>query len=487
MLKKTRILVVDDSATVRAHHLELLKGLNAEIHSANDGQQALSMAMQTPYSLVITDVDMPEMNGIELCQALQANSRTRDIPIVIVSTFDSDVDVESGFEAGASAYLSKRDARSLLLSTVTEILWKYIHVRKRRILVIEDSRTIARSLEMGLLKHSFIVMLAENGLKAKEIVVEVAPDLILCDLKMPQMDGFAFCKWLKSVPGLFHTPVIAMSAAEDTATVQRVIQYGAAAFISKPFSMSQLVPLIDRILSDHFKIILTERERLDAERRALVNSITSLVAALEARDAYTRGHSESVSWLATHMLQCFGADSADIDLLAIGGRLHDIGKIGIRDSVLLKPDLLEEAEFEHIKQHPVIGRRILESIPSLNRILAIPYSHHERWDGKGYPEGLSGKSIPFWARLTSVADTFDALTSDRPYRKGMSIEKALQVIKQVRGTQLCPDCVDLFLLVAESAGFEDHFRAKQHEEKGRRETGAPASIAPHLNDNSRTS
>ena len=456
MYKTTKILLVEDSATVRAHHLNLLKNLNAEIHTATNGERALKMALSVSYDLIITDVKMPRMTGIELCRALQTSPVTRDVPVIIVSTFDSDADVEVGFEAGASAYLSKRDAEHLLCRTVTEILWKFDHVRQRRILVVEDSRTIARLVEVGLIKHSFLVTVAENGRIAKDIIWDVKPDLVVCDLKMPEMDGFSFCKWLKATPELSEIPLIAMSSAEETAVIQRIIQFGAAAYVRKPFSMNQLVPLIDRILSDHFKIILKERERLDGERLALVNSITSLVAALEARDAYTKGHSESVSALVTQMLRHSGAERADVELIAIGGRLHDIGKIGIRDSVLLKPGQLTDEEREHIKRHPVIGRRILAAIPSLAKILPIPYSHHERWDGGGYPEGLSKEKIPFWARLTAVADTFDALTSDRPYRAGMSHDKAFQIIKEIRGSQLCPDSVDLFFNAIEAAGPKRH-------------------------------
>ena len=452
-----RILVVDDSATVRALHVELLKSLDAVVDSAADGEQALEMVLSTEYDLVITDVRMVKMSGIELCLALHSFPKTRDIPIIIVSTFHSEEDVEIGFEAGASAYLSKRDAQKMLLKTVTDILWKYNYVRQRKILVIEDTKTIAKMVELGLSDHSFSVIVAENGRVAKDILGSIQPDLIVCDLKMPEMDGFEFCKWLKSIPQHSEIPLVAMSVDEDTATVQRIIQYGAAAFIRKPFSMNQLVPLIDRILSDHFTIISKERERLEAERTALVNSITSLVAALEARDAYTRGHSESVSLLATRMLARFGGDKADLKLIAIGGRLHDIGKIGIRDSVLLKPGRLTDEEFSHIKKHPVIGKRILAAIPSLERIIPIPYSHHERWDGKGYPEGLRGKEIPFWARLTAVADTFDALTSDRPYRSGMPLENAFEIIKRARGSQLCPDSVDLFFDVVNSPLFEEYF------------------------------
>ena len=135
----------------------------------------------------------------------------------------------------------------------------------------------------------------------------------------------------------------------------------------------------------------------------------------------------------------------DVEIMIIGGKLHDIGKIGVRDSVLLKPDKLTDEEFDLIKQHPVIGAEILKSIPSFSKIMPIVYSHHERIDGRGYPEGLKGNKIHKWARMTAVADTYHALSSDRPYRKGMSQEKALEIIHDVRGTQLCPESVELFM------------------------------------------
>ncbi len=128
----------------------------------------------------------------------------------------------------------------------------------------------------------------------------------------------------------------------------------------------------------------------------------------------------------------------------MAGRLHDIGKIGIRDNVLLKPGRLNYEEFEHIQQHPSIGASIIQAIPSISDIIPVIYSHHERMDGNGYPQGLMGHSIPLWARMTAVADTYDALTTNRPYRKSMPHDTALAVLDKVSGSQLCPDTVRLF-------------------------------------------
>ena len=198
------------------------------------------------------------------------------------------------------------------------------------------------------------------------------------------------------------------------------------------------------MLSDQFHMLLMERERLDTERNLMIASITSLITALEARDNYTKGHSEAVGQIVSGMLKKAGAGQKEIETAIIGGRLHDIGKIGVRDEILLKPGRLTDTEFAHIKKHPVIGANIIKSIPSFSDVIPIVLSHHERMDGKGYPQGLKGDEIHLWARMTAVADTYHSLTSDRPYRKGMEQGKALQIIKDVTGTQLCSNCVDLF-------------------------------------------
>jgi HD-GYP domain-containing protein (c-di-GMP phosphodiesterase class II) len=239
-------------------------------------------------------------------------------------------------------------------------------------------------------------------------------------------------------------PIIAMSTKTDRGYMKRMMQNGASAYLCKPFNIDELVILVEKMMSDQFHMLLMERERLDTERNLMIASITSLVTALEARDNYTRGHSEAVGRIVSGMLQINGGSPEEIETITIGGRLHDIGKIGVRDEILLKPGRLTEEEFAHIKKHPVIGANIIKSIPSFLDVIPIVLSHHERIDGKGYPQGLKGDNIHLWARMTAVADTYHSLTSDRPYRKGMVQGKALQIIDDASGTQLCPDCVGLF-------------------------------------------
>ena len=438
------ILIVDDSVTIRTGLKRNLETFNAEIMEAADGREGLDLALNNSFDLIITDFDMPRMNGVEFCQRLKSDPLTRGIPVIMLSSFDSDSDINRGFEAGASAYVSKHEARSRLNDVIEEILSKSNIQRQQLIMVVDDSHAIRHLVENGLAQAGFQVITADNGRKALDFLTKKRPDLIISDIDMPEMNGFAFCEAVHKDPDLASIPFVVMSSNNQRGYMKRMLENGAAAYMVKPFNLDQLVILVEKLLSDHFLLLLKERERLDTERRMMLASITSLVSALEARDSYTRGHSEAVARIVSGLVTLTGGSKEEIESVAIGGRLHDIGKIGVKDSILSKPGRLTSEEFAVIQQHPLTGANILKSIPSLMDIIPIVLSHHERLDGKGYPQGLKGDEIPQWSRMTAVADTYHALTSDRPYRNSMPDEKALQIIDDVKGTQLCPDCVELF-------------------------------------------
>lgn len=190
----------------------------------------------------------------------------------------------------------------------------------------------------------------------------------------------------------------------------------------------------------------------DQVRRSYLGAIMALVQAIEARDPYTKGHSEKVSEYAIQFSKVLELGSADTEAIQMAGLLHDVGKIGIPDYILLKPGRLSEEEYERIKVHPVISSLIIEPVPFPWDIRTPVRHHHERWDGKGYPDGLKGEEIPLMARIISVVDVFDAITSDRAYRRAMSIETALEVILHVAGTQLDPELARAFVYMMRSKG-----------------------------------
>ncbi|MBN2516392.1 MAG: response regulator [Deltaproteobacteria bacterium] len=443
-MDKPRVLIVDDSAVIRRLLSKRLEELGTHVTQAEDGEKGLDIAFSREFDLIISDVEMPHIDGFSLCKKIKDNPHTRGIPVIILSSLDSDEDIDRGFQAGAAAYISKTNAREQLDETIERVLKQFSFHQSHRILVVDDSSIVRGLVKKGLEEAGFQVVTAENGKHALKMIDMCPPDLILSDIDMPVMDGIEFCKVVHAIPHLSTIPFVIMSADNDRSIMRRMINWGAAAYLAKPFNLEQVVITVEKLLSDHFLILLNEKERLDAERRMMLASITSLIVALEARDQYTRGHSEAVAMLVAEMAAYMNATPDDIESLTIAGRLHDLGKIGIPDSILLKPGRLSDDEFTIIKDHPVVGATILGSIPSIKPMLPVILHHHERFDGKGYPDGLKGDQIPLWARITAVADTYHALTSDRPYRQGMAEEKAFSIIEDVRGTQLCAESVDIF-------------------------------------------
>ncbi len=356
--------------------------------------------------------------------------------------------------------MAKVNASQDLLPRIRDTLNKTAMLRNRRILVVDDSRYIRSVVANGLAETGFKVDLADNGKEAMEYLSRQKPDLVITDVNMPIMGGMALCEAIRARSALDDVPILVMSTESDRRVMREIIQKGASGFIVKPFNVDQLVISVEKLLSDHFRLLLHEKQRLIHDRDMLVASISSLIRALEARDSYTRGHSESVAAISMGIARKMNFSQAEIEDLVLCARLHDIGKIGIQDGILLKPGRLTNEEFTIIQQHPQKGAEILKPIPSMAGIIPGVLQHHEKIDGSGYPLGLSGDSIHPWARIIAVADVFHALTSRRPYRDSMPLNKALGIIHESKGSHLCPDCVRLFLeLVEEDPSFGRSFKA----------------------------
>ncbi len=440
-----QILVVDDQRSIRKFIASLLHEADAEIMEAGNGQEALSLLeSQGPVDLILSDVDMPVMDGLKLCQTLKNSKRFRAIPVIMVSSFDSEYDAERGFQAGAYAYISKSEAQDKIPSAVQHLLHQYDFRKRQTILVVDDSASLRLILTEALAGAGFNVLAAENGRAACGLLRRQRPDLILSDIAMPEMDGHALLRWLRAQEDLKEIPFVVMSIHNKQHDIARMVEQGAAAYLNKPFNIAEMVIIIERLLSDQFRLLLKEREKLASEQKMLVASIASLVNALEARDSYTKGHSVAVAKIVASMTEIQGMPDEEIERAVIAAQLHDVGKIGIRDHILLKKGRLTPEEYETVKTHAAIGAVIVAAVPSLADIVPLIRSHHERFDGTGYPDGLRGEAIPLVARMIAVADTYDAMVSNRPYRDGFLIEHTLGTIRQLRGNQLCPQCVDLF-------------------------------------------
>jgi cyclic di-GMP phosphodiesterase len=309
------------------------------------------------------------------------------------------------------------------------------------ILIVEDNSILREGLVILLESEGYQVRGASNGVSALEIMRSVSPQLILSDISMPKMDGFEFYKIVRSRPEWITIPFIFLTARSERDDLFASKKMGAEDYLVKPIDSQELVSTIRSRLERSQQLLLAQLEQ------AYQSSLIMLANAIELRDHYTRGHVERVMKYSLLIAQHLGWPPGQLKPLEFGAILHDIGKIYIRDSILSKAGSLAEQEWEEMKRHTSEGAGLLNSIPYLAPAIPIIRSHHERWDGLGYPDGLSGEAIPLGARIVAVADSFDAMTSMRIYHKPVSNEIAKNIINSESGTHYDPRVVKAFIAV----------------------------------------
>ena len=289
------------------------------------------------------------------------------------------------------------------------------------VLVADDEPTNVDILTRLMRRLGYDVVSARNGELALEAVARQAPDLILMDVNMPLVDGFEACKRLKQNPDTRLIPLILITALTDSEDRVRGIDAGADDFLTKPFVVAELEA---RVRS------LTRLKRYTDELESAESVIMSLALTIEARDPYTRGHCERLAQYASSLGGHLGLAEDQCLALRRGGYLHDVGKVGIPDAVLMKPGPLDASEFAVMQQHTVIGDKLCGTLRSLEEVRQIVRHHHERLDGTGYPDKLVGEAIPLLARIMSVVDTYDALRTERPYKAAFSEEQACRELRE---------------------------------------------------------
>ena len=274
---------------------------------------------------------------------------------------------------------------------------------------------------------------------------EYVPDLFLLDVHMPDVNGLDLLRRLRTVPAYRNVPVIFLTGDEDVKTETAGLQAGASDFIRKPFAAEVLLKRVrntielHRLHNDMAEEIRSKTEKLS---HAYIQIVQALAASVDAKDKYTHGHSSRVAAYSREIAKRAGFSETEQDSIYMMGLLHDVGKIGVPDAVINKPGRLNDDEFAQIKEHPGKGARILGSMPEL---VTGARSHHERFDGRGYPDGLKGLDIPEEARIIAVADAYDAMTSNRSYRRGMEQSKVREQIEKDKGTQFDPRFADIMI------------------------------------------
>ncbi len=496
---KQSILFVDDEESILEIAREHFQDMGYRVMTARDGRQAVELLTQHKVDCCFTDINMPEMDGLEFAEFVRQKDNT--IPVVVMTGYPSMDNTLRTLKNGVVDFLIKPVNLNQMTLSLKRVL------RERQLFIenvllnkeLEGKERIERlnrelSYKISELRIMNTIM---SELVALRSGAEVFDHMVRIALDITPADEVAFFLIGEAVPdpvriagagqaslrgeGLFpgdcqpeahpglndlirevaEDEVPLMSSQHDS---RRTLPLPFQSFIAVPLKIRQsvfgvLIAAVDdksRSFSEKdlcYLMFMTQQAAYMVENLALYENIyenlfatlTAFVKAVEARDAYTKQHSYRVTEAAKIIARAYGCSKAEIDVLDFAGRLHDMGKIGIRDDILLKPGPLTSDEFEKIKEHPVIGESIIGHLGLWDREKTIIRHHHERYDGSGYPDGLKGEQIPLLARILSVADVYDAMISGRAYRKEMPTKEVLRIIQSESGSQFDPRIVNLFM------------------------------------------
>jgi len=337
------------------------------------------------------------------------------------------------------------------------------------VLVVDDEEQVVKVVETALATQGYRAYGTIMPDKALDMVKSHPIDLVISDVLMPGIDGIALMKkvhWIREDAGF-----IMISGVDEVDMSVQAMKLGALDYLVKPFTIEALLRAVRNALDKHKLQMENRYYQLDLEKRVLERTrqlarvnrkmkqvalqvIESLANTVEVKDPYTRGHSDRVCRYSVLVAEAFGSSERDKQLLHISSLLHDIGKIGVRDSILLKPGPLSDQEWEEMRRHPEFGKRILEPIDIADEIKEWTYHHHERYDGTGYPDGLAGDAIPFGARILIAAEVFDALTTERVYKPAWPLTEVSEFFKEHSRKHFHPEIVDALVEIIQERGQE---------------------------------
>ncbi len=470
-LRGIRILSLDDNMLDNSILSELLSDTGIKLDCTTSVDAALRMIGDSHYDLILIDHMMPEMDGMAVLKHIRREHLCDDTPAVAVTGIAIASARESYLQAGFSGYVAKPIDRKLLLDTIGHVLGLYDRPEEQvlpNILVVDDDR-MNLLIASKLLSGKYNVTTVNSGKAGFEFLEYNSCDLILLDLRMPEMDGFEFLKRIKADARLKDIPVVCLTADDEHDSEIKCFELGALDFISKPFVAEIMLSRVNRILElDHLRRQLKEEvEKQTRElqihsrklQRLTVQTMQTLAGTIDAKDKYTNGHSLRVAEYSRMIAARLNMPEMMQQDIYYIGLLHDIGKIGIPDEIINKTSKLTDEEYAVIKTHPSIGAEILESMSENPDIALGAKHHHERYDGRGYPEGLAGENIPLVARIIGVADAYDAMTSNRSYREVLPQAFVRKEIEKGSGTQFDPICAEIMLGIIDE---DKQYNLKEH-------------------------
>ncbi|HKK93729.1 MAG TPA: response regulator [Longimicrobiales bacterium] len=465
-----RIFVVDDEPSVRGAIVRILQVDGHEVEPLPDGRAALSELRTTRPDLIVTDLFMPEVDGQELL--VELDRIAPEIPVIAISgasTGGDDSPLKRALHLGAAATIEKPFRVDEVRRTVDRVLASSAaetsaveraagersleaDIRGARILVADDDEPVRRALTRMLERGGYgQIRVVATGTEAVRVTVEWDPDLVILDLHMPGTDGFGVLEYLReAAEGPPGTPVLVLTGDIDPNAKRQAFEAGAMDFVTKPPNTDEALARIHNLLSTRIlhRRLAAERDNLEIRvhhrtrdvELAHFEVVDRLAMVAEYRDDLTGAHQRRVGEVAALIARRLDYPSRDIRILRMAAPLHDIGKVAIPDSILRKPGKLDAEEWEVMKTHTTVGADMLSGgdFSLLQAARKIALSHHERWDGEGYPNGSAGDAISIEGRITAIADVLDCMTHSRPYRDAWPIEEAMAEIDRCAGTQFDP-------------------------------------------------
>lgn len=487
---KARILLADDLPMNRKIMLGLFKQTMVQADLAYTGEECLRMVHRKKYHLIFIDNQMSDMDGVDIAERIRSGTDhpNTDTPLILQTPM-------SGFEAqeecrrlGFTDFLKKpvREAMLMrLLATylppeliidpkdaakliVERVRLKYQGELAAEILVAAPQE-LSRGQAQQMLGSRYKVHSVQSGAELFAHLEGHLPDLILLAETLGDMDGFEALHRLKGAARTAPVPVIFLTDEEDPRQLVQVLRRGCADYVETPVEEEMLLQKVAAALSQESqKQDLqqdVEQRTMELQRkneqleRLMTQIMETLSGTIDAKDKYTHGHSQRVAEYARMLAAKLGKSEQEQGEIYYAGLLHDIGKIGVPSSIINKTDRLTDEEYEQIKLHPAIGTEILEHITEMPRLLVGARWHHERYDGKGYPDRLSGEKIPEWARIIGVADAYDAMTSRRSYREVLPQHVVRAEVEKGRGTQFDPVVADAMLALIDA---DTDYHMKEH-------------------------
>lgn len=461
---KTILIADDDRISIKLAEFVLQKD-GYDIVTVNSGEACIEyLKKEHSVDLVLLDIEMPELNGIETLERIRADESIADTKVFFLTGNEFSRYENVSRRLDVLDFISKPVYGPEILERINKVFANESANVRDTVLVVDDDRMNLKFAE-HMLSSTYNVILAQDYQETLNSLSMERPSLVLLDVHMPGMNGFELLSEIRKIKACSDLPVVFLTADSDRETEVRVFREGAQDYIQKPFVPEVVLERIKRILSLRKLQVSLESEvdrrtaELEESRRKheilSLQVVKTLASAIDAKDRYTNGHSSRVAKYSKEIALRAGKSIEYQDEIYFVALLHDIGKIGIPDNILNKNSKLTDEEYETIKQHPSIGVEILRNITEMPNIEIGAHYHHERFDGKGYPEGLAGYEIPEIARIIAVADAYDAMSSRRSYRAALSQNIVREEIVKGRGYQFDPAFADVMLkMIDEDVRYE---------------------------------